>query len=599
MSERHERLPKIESRVKIKFRLISFIMSLLTLLTIITSAPAFAEPDVTSWSSHSSPGGNSWTDIAYGNGIFVAVADGGDGQRVMTSENGVDWILHTPIAGDLSWKSITFGNGLFVAVAYTGAGNRVMTSTDGITWTSRTPSSSISWWSVTFGNGLFVAVSNGGVGNRVMTSPDGITWTGRTASISAQWTAVTYGNELFVAVGFGSKVMTSPDGSTWTTRNAAGIVSDWNDVAFGGGQFVAVGDSGDIVRSSNGITWVDSASPGHKLVAVTYGDGHFVALDQDVTFIDRFETVAGVTAFVATDIAVANTPQLVTSTDARTWLTQTAPHDSNWSSVVFGNGRFVAVSSEGYGDRTMRSAIVAVAAPTPDPAAIEAARLADERAAIAEAARIRQIEIDKFKKLLFAKLVRGERPELSDYNNATLNQVTKRNIELVTDRVLALSIANRSEFDLICAIANDVAYWDTFFNPMFRPTIAEYGYYGITGVTERTLKAVNERVLQLPISKQSGRVSIQEIATEENFVDRIANPLTRTSISSTLLISKGLLSAQSPYKFTVVRGLASYPESSLNSIAKIAAAIKAEIAKAEAPKLRLAAIKAKIAARNK
>ena len=44
--------------------------------------------------------------------------------------------------------------------------------------------------------------------------------------------------------------------------------------------------------------------------------------------------------------------------------------------------------------------------------------------------------------------------------------------------------------------------------------------------------------------------------------------------------------------------LGTYPEGSLNTMAKIEAAIKAEIAKAEAPRLRTAEIRARIAARR-
>ena len=86
------------------------------------------------------------------------------------------------------WYSVTYGTvsgvGVFVAVANSGTGNRVMTSPDGITWTIRTSAADISWSSVTYGNGLFVAVASSSIvaGDRVMTSPDGITWTIRRAS---------------------------------------------------------------------------------------------------------------------------------------------------------------------------------------------------------------------------------------------------------------------------------------------------------------------------------------------------------------------------------------------------------------------------------
>ena len=128
-----------------------------------------------------------------------------------TNLTGVDWAIRTS-AADMSWSSITYGNGLFVAVATSGTGNRVMTSPDGINWTARTSAADNNWTSVTYGNGLFVAVSTTGTGNRVMTSPDGITWTTRTSATDNNWYSVTYGNGLFVAVaysGTGNRVMTS------------------------------------------------------------------------------------------------------------------------------------------------------------------------------------------------------------------------------------------------------------------------------------------------------------------------------------------------------------------------------------------------------
>ena len=130
----------------------------------------------------------------------------------MTSPDGITWTSRTS-AADNGWLSITYGNGLFVAVAATGTGNRVMTSPDGITWTSRTSAADNTWFGITYGDGLFVAVSYSGTGDRVMTSPDGITWTSRTSAVDNNWRSVTYGNGLFVAVagsGTGNRVMTSP-----------------------------------------------------------------------------------------------------------------------------------------------------------------------------------------------------------------------------------------------------------------------------------------------------------------------------------------------------------------------------------------------------
>ena len=164
------------------------------------------------WTSRTSAANNNWRSVTYGNGLFVAVADTGTGNRVMTSPDGITWTSRTSAANN-NWRSVTYGDGLFVAVSFSGTGDRVMTSPDGITWTSRTSAADNHWRGFTYGNGLFVAVSYSGTGNRVMTSPDGITWTSRTSAVDNNWRSVTYGNGLFVAVagsGTGNRVMTAP-----------------------------------------------------------------------------------------------------------------------------------------------------------------------------------------------------------------------------------------------------------------------------------------------------------------------------------------------------------------------------------------------------
>jgi hypothetical protein len=122
------------------------------------------------WTIRTSAADNAWLGVAYGNGLFVAVAISGSGNRVMTSPDGVNWTIRDS-AADNNWLGVAYGNGLFVAVANTGTGNRVMTSPDGVNWTIRDSAADNSWRGVAYGNGLFVAVADTGTGNRVMTSP--------------------------------------------------------------------------------------------------------------------------------------------------------------------------------------------------------------------------------------------------------------------------------------------------------------------------------------------------------------------------------------------------------------------------------------------
>ena len=196
---------------------------------LIAAPAAHADDAGITWTSQTSAADNTWNSVTYGNGLFVAVAETGTGNRVMTSPDGITWTSRTS-ATDNNWFGVTYGNGLFVAVSFSGNGNRVMTSPDGITWTSRTSATDSIWASVTYGGGLFVAVSQSGTGNRVMTSPDGITWTIRTSATDNNWYNVTYGNGLFVAVagnGIGNRVMTS---GTFTS-NASSDPSQWITVS--------------------------------------------------------------------------------------------------------------------------------------------------------------------------------------------------------------------------------------------------------------------------------------------------------------------------------------------------------------------------------
>jgi predicted RecA/RadA family phage recombinase len=289
------------------------------------------------WTSRTSAADNGWISVAYGNGLWVAVAISGS-NKVMTSPDGITWTSRTS-AADNDWVSVAYGNGLWVAVAVNGTGNRVMTSPDGITWTSRTSAANNSWNSVAYGNGLWVAVAVNGTGNRVMTSPDGITWTSRTSAADNEWNSVAYGNGLWVAVaasGTGNRVMTSPDGFTWNIGNSAAD-NDWRSVAYSNGLWVAVSSTGTgnrVMTSPDGINWTIRTSPDdNPWRSVAYGNGLWVA--------------------VAYYSGTGN--RVMTSLNGTDWTLRTSAADNQWFSVAYGNGLWVAVAISGTGNRVMTS----------------------------------------------------------------------------------------------------------------------------------------------------------------------------------------------------------------------------------------------------
>lgn len=229
---------------------------------------------------------------------------------------------------------------------------------------------------------------------------------------------------------------------------------------------------------------------------------------------------------------------------------------------------------------------------------IAALKAAELRAELQAAAEARALAIALAQATL-AKTLKSDNPgSLSEYRAANIYFALNTSLARINSEVLKMPSADRSDFEKIRKLVDKIEFDETFFNQSNRPTVGTYAKNGVI-VTDRTLATVNAKILELPIEMRADTTSIAVIAKFESFIDRVANTETRRTVTSKDLIVKGLLPAESIYRSSVIRGLSSYSEESLNSMAKIESAIKEQITKAEAPKLRLAAIKEKIAARGK
>jgi hypothetical protein len=257
-----------------------------------------------------------WSSVAFGAGVFVAVA--GSTATAATSTDGITWTQRS-LPATSTWQSVCFGGGLFVAL--TSSDSVAATSPDGITWTLRNLPSSQNWHGVTYGGGLFVALAYSSA--IAATSPDGITWTQRSLPVSSTWYAVTYGGGQFVALANSSTVAaTSPDGITWTQRVNSVGASGWQSVTYGAGLFVAVAQSVAFAATSpDGITWTSRTLPATaNWNSVTYSGSQFAA------------------------VASAGTSAAV-STDGMSWGTIKAlPVSASWQSVAYGAGVFAAIA---------------------------------------------------------------------------------------------------------------------------------------------------------------------------------------------------------------------------------------------------------------
>lgn len=274
-------------------------------------------------------------------------------------------------------------------------------------------------------------------------------------------------------------------------------------------------------------------------------------------------------------------------------LTLTADSDlvySDSSSVTVSS---TAASNSEYYRNYSVSITQAITLP-PSPEQIAAA----ERAAAAEAARLRQLEIDNFRELLFAKLFRGERPTLKEYTDAAFYQITLRTVEVVTDRILELEPIKRKVAATIDEIAKDAAFEDDFFNPYFRPTVSTYLSYGISQVTSRTIFSTNLKVLDIPKANRKDIQMIKNIVKEDFLVDQFANPLTLQKTTTYHLIALNLISKDSKVKSTVLSGIKSRQSNILDTLEKLRKAVAIELEIIKARKDRLIAIQDKIVSRR-
>jgi Listeria/Bacterioides repeat len=157
------------------------------------NSAAYSDDAGATWTTFTMPG-SSCIRLAYGGGTYVAITYAGTAAAY--SLDGITWTA-TTMPSNSAWSQVAYGNGMFVAVA----GGNAAYSSDGITWTAFTLPGAEK--SITYGNGIFMAISYDG---STAYSIDGKNWyTGATAPSPgsgsyANYETIAYGNGRYVAV---------------------------------------------------------------------------------------------------------------------------------------------------------------------------------------------------------------------------------------------------------------------------------------------------------------------------------------------------------------------------------------------------------------
>lgn len=116
----------------------------------------YASGDAVTWSQTYPGQGYLMSDLAFGNGSFVAVGDQG---TILTSTDGTSWIQPNSGASEFLWN-VAFGNNTFVVVG--GQRGGIFTSSDRVNWTARNSGTPNGLFNVAYANGTFMAVGQYG-----------------------------------------------------------------------------------------------------------------------------------------------------------------------------------------------------------------------------------------------------------------------------------------------------------------------------------------------------------------------------------------------------------------------------------------------------
>lgn len=307
-----------------------------------------------------------------------------------------------PLSG-YYWTDVAYGDGKFVAVAERSGGTsstisaqQGVYSKDGITWNTMNLPSAQHWGKICYGAGVFVTLSNGnivpGVGDTTDSfagawSTNGTSWTQFKAPLKTRFGPLIFGKDKFLAITNESGITSHPymystDGKSWVSQTGFPIVCA--DITYGADKFVAVDDDGTIAYSNDGLSWTKatiSNMPGHDLdrCRICYGQGKFVILTEThysgmacgysmdglnwswtilpKSIQDTFNQVTNIAygngVFIAVDDSqYYGSSQCLYSYDGVSWFLCDFTGSGSWVKVVYGNDRFVALDTVGYSDST-------------------------------------------------------------------------------------------------------------------------------------------------------------------------------------------------------------------------------------------------------
>ena len=267
-----------------------------------------------------------YTSMAYGDNYWIAVPS--SGTTISGSPNGTTWTGLTLPTETANWSSIAYGNTAWVMVAQ-GTSKVLYSFAKGQSWKAGAMPSIQPWKKVSYTAGSFVAIASGKTysslsGTNIIGTGAGATFNVTATGTSYSVTVVSAGNSSY-ALNDTINILGTALGGATPANDATITVSATN--VFGGGVSSATisgtANSAGIAAysTSYGASWTAAALPGTQ-----------------ATWIDMASSNIRSVA-----IATNSTKAAYSTNSGATWTASTLPDNGVWSSIAYGNGRFVAV----------------------------------------------------------------------------------------------------------------------------------------------------------------------------------------------------------------------------------------------------------------
>ena len=187
-----------------------------------------------------------WKSIAYNNGVFLTLTDGGTSNSsnvTAYSTNATTWTFGS--TGDVAYYNFCIGaNGYFLTGPDSNQYFRY--SSNGTSWTSAAPGGSGvgGWMAAAYGNGTWVSIQQNGTSAgtySTVTPPN--SWSTSTMPSTSSWKTIAFGNGYFVALISNSTTGAySTNGITWSAVTMPSGDS-WNNLAYGNGKMVGTSNT--------------------------------------------------------------------------------------------------------------------------------------------------------------------------------------------------------------------------------------------------------------------------------------------------------------------------------------------------------------------